>query len=439
MCGALCLVFPILVLAEEEPHRHSVEQKQVELFPYETVSGDSCAAIAKRYFGARWRYDMIHKYNDLGPLPHRHKQGSVLWLPKNENMQPSARVTYVKKQVDARSPVASDWQAAKPGLSLHRGWRVNTRSKASAELRFRDASRLQMRQNTLLIVYGGTQSEVRRKGQKAGLAVLEKGTLRNRLGELRLRVATPSTNTSFEGGDSVLAVRDSGATSVSVHSGAQATVRGKSKGGKVSVKPGFGTIARKGERPRAPRPLPPPPRWIHNTRRVLGTKAEGGTIWGSWATVPQAHAYRLEVSKHMDGSEPVFSTEMPPHIHSYRLSRLPIGTYYIRLVTVDYQHLESAPSDESGARVEVLSLQTSPAKETLRLMTSNFSENEARPFQIPLGGYLRAPSGFLCHPNLISARKEIRFSTKGLYRVYCRNEQKKESLPPVLVRVSDAS
>ena len=55
----------------------------VETFEYTVRDGDTCAAIAKRFFGDAKRYDIIHQYNPgMGPTPHDLKAGRILILPK---------------------------------------------------------------------------------------------------------------------------------------------------------------------------------------------------------------------------------------------------------------------------------------------------------------------------------------------------------------------
>ena len=127
----------------------------VETYEYTVQEGDTCAAIAGRAFGNRRRYDIIHLYNpNMGPPPHSLEPGSTLTLPRNTG--PDARVTAVRREVQARQPSDTDWRSASRGLGLFRGWRVNTLEESTAELTFQDDSRVHMRENTLVIIYGGS-------------------------------------------------------------------------------------------------------------------------------------------------------------------------------------------------------------------------------------------------------------------------------------------
>lgn len=333
----------------------SVEAQEVptdvETYEYTVREGDTCAAIAGRAFGNRRRYDIIHLYNpNMGPPPHRLVAGSTLTLPRNTG--PDARITAFQRQVQARQPSATDWRSASRGLGLFRGWRVNTLEESTAELTFQDDSQVHMRENTLIIIYGGSDESARRVTTTR--AELQRGTLRSHLGALRLQVDTPGSETSLAGGDAIVSVDPEGTSRVSNHEGGQARVR-SSSGGTVRVAPGFGSSVARGQRPTRPRPLPAAPTWVDGPARFSGIASEGGSISGEWSAVEAARVYRVEVRK--SGEEAVVAAaEVPNNVTRFEVHRLPAGEYEVRLSTLDNEFFESRPSPARTVQVALARL-----------------------------------------------------------------------------------
>lgn len=331
---------------------------EVELFEYTVVEGDTCAAIAERFFGHRRRYDLIHAYNPgMGPPPHDLAPGTVLRLPRRAQQAEDladATVTAVERRVEARPrPVDETWIAARRGLELYRGGRVATQERSAAELTFRDTSVVQLREDTLVIIFGPSATTSRRAGMEA---TLETGALRARLGELRggsegntLRVTTASGEATLAGGSAVVGVDASGTSRLSNHS-SRASLRG-ARGGPVAVPPSTGSLVRPGERPTRPRPLPTAPRWTAGATRFLGVTGRGGDVEATWEPVPGASRYRVEIARQPDGRDVVFATEVPSEVRVFSARRLPAGRYFARLATLDAELFESVPSDALALEV----------------------------------------------------------------------------------------
>jgi phage tail protein X len=159
---------------------------------YTIQVGDTCYGIAQRFFGnPRQCHEVIYRYNPhMGSDASNIRPGVTITIPVRNQNAPDARVTRTARDVQARSSSSADWRSARRGLGLYRGWHVSTEESASAEVTFRDESQIQMRENTLVIIYGGTAENTARR--RTSQATLERGTLRSRLGDLRLQVATPS-------------------------------------------------------------------------------------------------------------------------------------------------------------------------------------------------------------------------------------------------------
>ncbi|MBX7194916.1 MAG: hypothetical protein K1X94_22880 [Sandaracinaceae bacterium] len=345
-----CCTRSMPVAAQELPPSSPSE---VELFDYTTVEGDTCAGISQRFFGNRRRYDLIHAYNpNMGPPPHDLVPGTVLHLPRRATPASEladATVTGVERRVEARPrPADEAWIAAQRGLGLYRGGRVATQQRSAAELTFRDTSVVQLREETLVIIFGPTATTTRTAGMEA---TLETGALRTRLGELRgeasggntLRVVTPSSTATLQGGSAVVGIDAQGTSRLSNHSSA-ARLQGQGGGRPITLPTDTGSIVHRGARPTPPRPLPPVPTWIAGPTRFAGVAGLGGSVTGSWAAVPGASRYRIEIARRPDGREVVFATEVPASVTRFEAHRLPAGTYHVTIATLDADLLESRPS-----------------------------------------------------------------------------------------------
>ncbi len=387
-------------------------------FEYTVQPGDTCARIAERFFGNKRRWDLIHANNpDMGPAPHRLAPGSVLILPVVGD-GPDARLTDVRRIVQARAPKDPGWERARAGKELYRGWRVNTLERASADVTFQDGSTVQMRQNTLIVIYGGVYSPSRRRTTEASL---ERGTLRSRLGELRLDVKTPTAEAGLQGGSSVVSVDDQGTSYLSHHKGGEARFK-LAKGEAVRVKSGFGSKAREGDRrPTKPRPLPPAPKWRSDgSHSFTGVRPIGGSIQASWLPVKVAVSYRLEVASSRDGKEVVVATSVPSTVTDFEIHRLPDGEYFARVSTIDGEGFESAQSEPWAMTVGSLELQ-SPGEEAGReeLARSEVSDEPPPTPTVLLGTRVVSPDGFRCGTDQRGKAASFVLAEAGSYQLSC--------------------
>lgn len=317
----------------------------VEMIDYTIQDGDTCSAIAAKLYKDKLRWDVIHDYNpQLGKrLPHSLEEGQILRLPKT--LPPDAWVSGVRRQVEHRPSVQGAWLPSKTGTQLRLGFRVSTRERSAAELTFLDESQLQLREETLIILYGKGASGARRSTSRARL---ERGALRGRLAELagkkssKLLVSTPSAESSMSSGAAVFSVDPDGSNSVSNHSSKSIQVRGTA-GGAVKVKKGMGTRVKRGERPAKPRKLPSPPKWWGaQAVTLVGARAEDATLKARWS----AKGERVRVSvRALSASSPLAETEVPVDLPVLRLRGLEAGTYAVSLSVIDDMGLESRPSN----------------------------------------------------------------------------------------------
>ena len=315
---------------------------------YTVKPGDTCAAIATRELGDRKHIEEIHALNpQLGPSPHNLKPGSTLTLP-HKSSAPDAKLTAARGAVNVRKPTVESWDAAERGMSLFSAWRVGSKDRSTAEVTFRDASRLFMRENTIVIIYGATIE----RATMSSVAELETGALESRLSAASKRhvvVRTPSAEAGLGEGHALVTVDANKATVVANHGGRAAAVRGLDKkqhpqGPAVQVAAGMGSKVKQGEPPSKPRPLPPAPAWQTTAARFVELAGSPATVGARWAEVPAAARYRV-VIRTADGADVAAVTVDAPAL-AFEVHNLPVGNYIGTTAVIDAEGFESAPSVE---------------------------------------------------------------------------------------------
>ena len=167
----LGLLLPAALVAAPAPPLHD----------YLVVPGDSCWSIAEKLFGDGQKYTLIHKYNDLGPLPHVLKPGQLIKVPA-ATRGPEAKLDWLQKDVKAKPPWDLGWRQAARDMPLWRLFRLSTGGGSAASILFADKSQLRMREKALLVIYGpATNRPVAATRQVGHEVQLEQGTLRGGL------------------------------------------------------------------------------------------------------------------------------------------------------------------------------------------------------------------------------------------------------------------
>ncbi len=392
----------------------------IELYDYTVKKGDSCASIAKRMFGSRKAYDKIHEHNPgMGPTPHKLKPGTILRLPR-EVKKPDAQVTATERKVEARAPKDTSWKAANQGFELFRGWRVSTLERAFAEVTFRDESRIYMRENTLVIIYGGSEGSARRTSTTAKL---DRGALRSRLGELSggkgLSVETPSASADLTGGSALITVDDEGTARVANHGGGEASVKSKS-GKRVKVPALQGSKVKKGKAPTPPRPLPPTPMWAADNATAFVIPAGAtGSVEGSWGKVEKAQTYRVEVGRMAQGGFVMTSVVVPKTATSFEMHGLASGEYFATVAAIDDDAFESPPSRLFETQVIEAGF-VAPTGAAVAVPPGKEGE-PAAPVRVLPGAKLDAPSDLMCALGDDVLADEVIVTGNGLQQFRCQD------------------
>jgi hypothetical protein len=405
------------------PRTASGEELVTQVFTYTVQQGDTCTGIAERFYGNERYFYIINDYNPnagSGNSRRRCNQslevGVTLRLPRQVPTAPDAEVTEVLRDVRSQQPQAADWQKARVGLDLFRGWRVSTLEESAAAVTFRDTSVVRLREDTLIIIYGTT---ARRARQESTKAVLERGALRSRLAELSgkaptLEVETPSAVASLGPGEALVTVDEDQTSRVANHRGANATVADTRGRGAVRVRAGFGSKVRRGELPTPPRPLPPAPAWTEGEPGLFLSLADGqSSISGSWSPVEKAANYRVAISEQADGGGVAGSVGVPEGVNRFELRRFPAGTYYLTVAAIDGDRFEGPPSSPRQIRLVELEL-IQPGGAPLA--------DGAHPRVLP-GSRLVLPEGIRCAAAGGEARAgELLFDRSGTIALSCADE-----------------
>ena len=412
----------------------------VNTYRYIIQTGDTCVSIANRELSEYGSISDIHALNpELGDqTPHRLTPGQVLTLPLPN--APDAEIMSVVHDVRARLGELMPWEAAEPGFTVFRGGRVNTLSASFADLKFSDTSTLSMEENTLVIVYHSR--EATHASQRLH-AELRHGTLRARLAELRgqprqLDLETPSANTRLDGGNSLVAVSTEGTSRVENHGNGSAIVRSADGRGRVYLAQGTGTRVRRGELPMKPRPLPPSPTWDKAAKLVLALPGTTSIARGSWHSVKEAQAYRIELRQQTSQDKPLELRNaylVPANTQNYELRGLIPGRYRITVATVDAEGFTSIPSPEHEIEIIAADLQFGGQQLEAQGVDDTKLSLADRPIKVPVGTRLIPPSGFECLSATLALGNHNGLREPGIHEVQCEHPSSGQSVP-VRIEVS---
>ena len=319
---------------------------------YTVVEGDTCLGIAIGVLGDRAELAVLHRLNpQLGPMPHTLAPGQILKLPATPQ-RPDANVARTYNVVELRRAGVDVWSPAAVGAELFRAWRVGARERSNARVVFADRSAIEMRENTVVVIYGASSRTASVTPRRASL---ETGILRSRLSELdgrTLDVDTVAGQVAVAAGSAVVEVVASGRTLVSNHAGKPARIANKT--GTTQIVPGMGADAERGKKPSPPRPLPPAPAWATVPALVTGWAATGASARATWTGAAAAVRYRIELAT--TSGDVLAQLEVPATTTAIELHRIPAGAYRLAIASVDATGLEGISALTAPIEARLLSL-----------------------------------------------------------------------------------
>lgn len=296
--------------------------------------GETCVDIAASLYGSAQHVALLERYNAVrcgpAPLPN----GTTLVVPERVTQLPTATLKTMKPDVRARPP-AGAWSPASPGMPLHRRYGVNTMDTGRADIRFVDRTRVFLAENTLVVIFG-TAGQTHVTQTPPARVQLDEGEMQAGLAALR----GDAIEVDVEGGGRVSAQsrdtvvkKKTERTTVSVFDG---SARVQSGGAAVDVPQRMGSSFVRAKPPSPPRPLPDAPAWANPTTNGVVLAPEGtGILHATWAAVAKTKVYRFEVARDRDFTDLVVREEVPKDILAFRAEKLPSGSYYLRVRTID--------------------------------------------------------------------------------------------------------
>jgi len=334
------------------------------VFRYVVKKGQDCPAVAAENFGDRSRVDLVHALNpDLGPVPHHLREGQELLLPKALSGPPAPDATLVRarNKVEVRAPELRPPAVPDP---LFAGNRVSTATASTADLDFRDETRVRLGESSLIVILGS--SAKRSPITPAASASLLDGSVRARLSALAGRlpdkpaVDTPSARIAMKQGEAQISVDPKRTTRLAVYSGGSTISAQKAT---VAVEGGFGSKADDGSPPTPPRPLPAAPTWTAPPPSLAlfgGLTASVLGDYGAGAGPGDAPAeWHLQLAKDEAFDDLLVDTRVPLAVTRLDARELAEGRYFVRVSAIDADVFEGPWSEVrsvSAVRVETVSL-----------------------------------------------------------------------------------
>jgi len=347
--GALALV------AAPAPPAAAAQAGESEIRTYIVQPGDSVWSIAEQFYGSGREYRIIYRYNQfIGRPPFLLRPGQVLRLPVGRVL-PEARLNWLKRRVRAQPPRSLDWLPAQENMNLWRQYKVETGDDSAAHIVFEDESDLRLRENALLVIYGGSARRTRTERQEKTRVVLEHGTIRGGLASLDgdpepMEVETPSGVVELL---ATMAQVQAAAerSALSVYEG-RATLT--AEGAKVEVPEGFGAVVERGQPPRPPRRLPAVPGWRLDggTAVALVPTGRAASFGAAWEPVDEAAFYRVELAEDAAFQRTLVDVTIDADIQqAVRLEDIAPGAWFARVAALDADGLEGHPSEPLAVRV----------------------------------------------------------------------------------------
>lgn len=288
---------------------------------------------------------MLHAANpQLGKLPHKLKAGQLINLPGGGPAAADAHLRTMRGRVEVQPAGTEQWDSGTSGQELFRTWRVGTRDRSTAKVEFKDLSTIDMREDTVVMIFGPTS------GRASTLRTqLDRGVLRTRLaaldgarGDRKVIVETPAGKAELGTGSAVIDVDTSKETRVANHQGKPAKLA--TTRGNVELAAGYGSRAVANKPPSPPIKLLPAPRWESSGALALAWQGDPLTLRGAWIAVPGAVKYRLEIALATSPLDVEMQTEVPGTITRLEATGLPAASYLVTVASVDKDGLEGAPS-----------------------------------------------------------------------------------------------
>ncbi|MGO4259927.1 FecR domain-containing protein [Lysobacter sp. TAB13] len=298
---------------------------QAQDWSYRVRPGDTLWDLGARHLktGINWR--RLQEHNRIVD-PYHLPPGTSMRFPIGWlRIEPAkARVVAVRGAVNVLATDKTPALLVSEGMRIGIGSRLETGPGASATLEFADGSRLMVQDNSRVVFdelssYGSTgmvDTRMRlQRGRTSNRVIPAKGPAS------RYIIETPSATSSVRGTHFRVSAGDADGGDTGAMDATE-VLEGKvqvgAQRGQVLVTPGFGAVAGAGAAPSQPIELLPAP-----TLARAATQLEQLPATASWAAVPGATAYRVEVVR--DDAPEVLLFESRVTDTKVRIDDLPAG------------------------------------------------------------------------------------------------------------------
>lgn len=259
-------------------------------------------------------------------------------IGRNTPLQSEGRITAILPHVLSLAPWDETWQEAHLGAEIYEYHRLRTVDKARAEITFQNKQRVQVAENSVVMIFGeraipdnGNQSKPTEQMRVVQGSVLVKMKSLQKTQPMLVRTANGEVSVALGESTAKIEVDTKNQSLVSVHDG-NANVQNAS-GEAMSVPKDYGTRVGKESPPEKPRPLPIIPDLIAPN---LGDSLFAGIMLFQWKL--HSPRVRFEVSSDITFQKPYHAV-----IFAQDSISLPIqaGEWYVRLSGIDEIGLES--------------------------------------------------------------------------------------------------
>lgn len=322
------------------------EARADDVVRYTVKKGDSCASIARHFYGDSRFADLLHEANDIqGPQPHALEAGRVLVIPPKPATPtgPDAKLTAVRNRVEIQTP------ATKPGRvndPLYRGNRVTTEAVSAAAVTFRDETQVRLGERTLVVILGdANQAATMHPVVETNLVT---GNLRAWMAKSptnRVAVTTESAKVRMVGGEAAVSSDEKKTTRLAVYAGnSKITATRKTE----DVSAGYGTKAERGKVPEVPKPLPYAPIWTTGIAQVLADRGSGAPPFVAEFALPDGAStaktriasWHVQIARDSAFEDLVVDHVVPRDTQRVEASSPSPGRYFVRVSAIDDDRFE---------------------------------------------------------------------------------------------------
>ncbi|ACN14409.1 LysM1 [Desulforapulum autotrophicum HRM2] len=311
------------------------------------IKNDTLVSICKKYLEQPNGWKTIARINGL-VNPHLIFPGETLRIPSVllKGIPIDGMVTFLKGRAMFQPPGGTDWTQLHMGDPVSQGTQLKTFMDSAVEITFEDGASFFLRPETTISLETARKKDpscfIRKLFMPAGRTLLN---IKKSTGtESRIEIRTPSAVSAARGTQFRVSADDDEVTRTEVLGG---IVGVEAMGRDVRLDRGEGTWVKKGEVPRAPIALLPPP-------SLVTLKALYQVLPSQFTLTPVDNATSYRVMLSTDSvSKNVVAMAKVGISRAVFLENLEDGIYYCQALSIDGVGLEGLPSQPKAFEIRV--------------------------------------------------------------------------------------